>query len=335
MKLGIVVHVIQNPNIYIVDVGWGQLRYFFEDKDCQIKDIILYEEPYYNSVNSNEIKFVCCFDDCDFLGNVRFDFRHPCPGNIVIARKDNFSYWDSFGYKKDFDLISNTLLFLSHAKPRYPFPDEKDWLEAYTYAKKKVEELDIPQVINESKVIYHNHSWAMRCSENVIICNYSISYDYDYLFDYIHASYLEKIFPQYEEKLYHSVDDNCDFIHPDYEKMKIIRKPDGSISEVIEEKFKGMDIKEYCLKKTKELRQLALENYKSYNKDEHINSIAYHHMNWYDINKENIFFQKMKGLAEVIWGFKHQELIEQINKDNYSNLIENNNANHPLPYIID
>ena len=294
MKLGILIHKIYNSNIFIVDVGWGQLRFFFADKDFQIKDIILYEEIFNDSVDSNEIKYVCRFDDCDFLGNVRFDFCHPDSENIVITRKSNFTYWDCFEYEKKFDLSSNTLLFLSHAEPRYPFPNENDWFKAYNYAKKKVEEIDIPKIINELKVEYNNFSWTRRGSDNVIISDYDISYDYDYHFGYLHDSYLRKFFPQYKEHLYHSVDDDCDFIHPDFEKYKILRKPDGSISEIKESRFKGLDIKEYCLQKTKELRQVALENFKSYNKEEHINYIAYHHIEWNYIKQDIELIQKMK-----------------------------------------
>ncbi|MBR1769846.1 MAG: hypothetical protein IJ748_05240, partial [Bacteroidales bacterium] len=85
MKLGIIVHVIPKSNIYIVDVGWGQLRYFFADKDCKIKDIILYEKDYCDSADSNEIKSVCRLDDCDYQGNIRFDVYRPGPSKSDIV----------------------------------------------------------------------------------------------------------------------------------------------------------------------------------------------------------------------------------------------------------
>ena len=335
MKLGIIVHVVPKTNIFIVDIGWGQLRYFFSNKDFQIKDIILYHESYCNYDNSNEIEYICHFDNCEFLGNVRYDFRHPDSENIVIARKDYFIYWDYLGHEKDFDLVSNTLLFLSHAEPRYPLPHERDWLEAYIYAKKKVEEIDIHKIIDEVKVEYHNHSWTRRGSDNVIISNYRISYDYDYHFGYLNDYYLGNFFPKYEVKLYHSEDDECDYIHPDFEKLKINRKPDGSIKKIVESKFKGMDIKEFCLQKTTELRQLTLANFKLYNKDEHINYLAYHHINWYYINKENGFLLKMKGLGEMIWGCNHHNIFTQITQENYQELILSNNLKHPIPQLQD
>ena len=44
MKIGLVLHKIQDSNIFIVDVGWGQLRYFFSNKHYEEGDIILYNE---------------------------------------------------------------------------------------------------------------------------------------------------------------------------------------------------------------------------------------------------------------------------------------------------
>ncbi len=43
----------------------------------------------------------------------------------------------------------------------------------------------------------------------------------------------------------------------------------------------------------------------------------------------------MEGLFDIIWGFNHQELLEQITKDNYQELIKCNNSNHPIPQLPD
>lgn len=345
MKLGIIVHIIPKTNIFIVDIGWGQLRYFCADKDYKIKDVILYEQDYYDSVDSNEIKCICRLDDCDYQGNIRYDVYSPSPSesDVVIARRDLFVYWNGYwdlSHKhrngmQTFDKISNSLLFLSYAQPRYPLPNEKDWLKAYSDARKKVEELDIPKMIDELKVEVYNNDWTRRGSDNVLFCHKGMRYNYSFLYDYLHDHYLDSIFPKYSEALYHSKDDECEYIHPKYENTIINRKHDGSI-ELIKAKFDGVDIDEYCANKTKELRQVALDNYKKYNKDEHINSLAYSHIYWsiiYNYKEENELILKMKGLAEVIWGFNHQELVELINKDNYRNIVDNSNANHPVPFI--
>jgi len=345
MKLGIIVHVVPKSNIFIVDIGWGQLRYFYADRDCKIGDVILYEQDYYDSVDSNEIKCIYRLDDCDYQGNIRFDVYRPSPSesDIVIARRDFFVYWKAdksekqvyWGRMETFDKTSNSLLFLSYANPRYPLPDEKEFLKAYTDARIKVEELNIPKMIEELKVEVYNNDWTRRGSDNVMFCHKGLRYNYSYHYDYLHDHYLDSIFPKYSENLYSSEDGECIYIHPKYENTIIYRKPNGSI-EFRKAKFDGIDIDDYCANKTKELRKVALENYKKYNKDEHINSLAYSHIYRsiiFKYNKENELILKMKGLAEVIWGFNHQELIGQINKDNYRHIIEKSNANHPVPHV--
>lgn len=365
MKLGIIKHRVPETNIFIVEVGWGQLRYFVSNKNYNVGDLVLYEnncflydeedDRFYETRESwlkgeetaqttscsNRIYAICRFKDCEFLGNVRFDFHYPdfSKSNIVIARKDSFIYWEGYeteesicqGPVQDFDLVSNSLLFLTYAIPRYPLPDEKEWLKAYTYARKKVEELDIPKMIEERKVEYHNYSWTRRGSDNVIISHYEVRYNYSDLGNYTDG-YLNTIFPEYKEELYSGKDDECTYIHPKYEKGEVLRKSDGSI-EITKPKFDGMYMEDYCAKKTKELRQLALKNYESYNKDEHINYLAYHHINWFYINQENQLFQKMKVLAGIIWGFDYHSLLEEITKYNYQELIQNNNAIHPIPNL--
>ena len=163
------------------------MRYFSSNDNYKENDVVVYDSWDGSNVISdfdwsayetnddeninddNEIDVICSLEDCENLGNVRFDIHKPnisVKSDIVIARKDNFIYWErdryedriSYGNVHNFDIVSNSLLFLYCAKPRYPYPDEKKWLEVYTYAKNKVEELDIPQMIDELKVEYHNNS---------------------------------------------------------------------------------------------------------------------------------------------------------------------------------
>ena len=111
-------------------------------------------------------------------------------------------------------------------------------------------------------------------------------------------------------------------------------KPEKIIKpNIVDEKFDGLEIEDYCSQKTNELRQVAFKNYESYNKDEHITSIAYHHINWYSIREENELFQKMIGLAKIVWGYNHHKLLEQMTLDNYKEIIQRNNANHPVPQL--
>lgn len=370
MKLGIILHKIPDTNIFIVDIGWGQLRYFSSNDNYKEKDIILCNNwndipdiegfdwtaikatygtsdssnTIYESYDDNEIEFevVGSIDDCEFLGNVRYDF-HPNTStklNIAIERKDSFICWKkdeydlSYRSAHEFDLISNSLLFLSYAEPRYPYPDKKEWLEAYIYAKKKVEELDILKMIEELKVEYHKNCWTRRGSDNVLFSNRHFEYGYKYHYSYLHDYYLDTIFPEYYEPLYSSKDDDCTYIHPKYKKWEVIRTPEG-YNEFIEETFNGLSIEEFCTQKTNELRQVALKNYESYNKDEHITSIAYNHINWYNIKEENKLFQKMIGLAKIVWSYDHKKILKQITQENYKELIQSNNANHPIPKLPD
>lgn len=368
MKLGIILYKIPNTNIFIVDIGWGQLRYFSSKDNYKEKDIILcdisalygfdwdaYESAYgasdfsnttYESYDDNniELEVICRLDDCEFLGNVRYDFHPntPTKSNIVIARKESFICWKvnnyedyiSYSSAQSFDLISNSLLFLTYAEPRYPYPDEKKWQEAYTYARKKVEELNIPNMIEEIKVEYHKNCWTRRGSDNVLISNYHFEYGYKFHYSYLNDYYLETIFPEYREPLYSAKDDDCTYIHPKYKEMEVIRTPEG-YNEIIEETFDGLSIEDYCAKKTNEMRQIALKKYESYNKDEHIASIAYHHISWYNIREENELFQKMICLAKLVWSYNHQKLLEQITQNNYKELIQKNNRNHPIPQLPD
>ena len=47
MKIGLILHKIQDSNIFIVDVGWGQLRYFCSNQPYDECCIILYKEKSY------------------------------------------------------------------------------------------------------------------------------------------------------------------------------------------------------------------------------------------------------------------------------------------------
>ena len=94
---------------------------------------------------------------------------------------------------QSFDVISNSLLFLTYAERRYPSPDEKEWLKAYTFARNKSEEMDIPKMIEEFKVECINYSWTRRGSDNVMFSNYYVRSHYD--LDYLHDKYLDKVFP--------------------------------------------------------------------------------------------------------------------------------------------
>ena len=368
MKVGVILDKIQDSNIFIVDVGWGQLRYFPSNKLFKKGNIILYNDwPFFDreekdddiyyetreswlkdenstktSYDSNSIDAICRFEDCEYLGNLGFEYHKMglSKYNIVITRKKFFVYWKAYSNyiryvdAKDFDIASNSLLFSHYAEPKHPFPNEKEWLKVYAYAKKKVEELDIPQMIDELKVEYHKNCWTRRGSDNVLFSNYHFEYGYKYHYSYLHDYYLDTIFPEYYEPLYSSEDHDCTYIHPKYKKWEVIRTSEG-YNEIIEETFNGLSIEDFCTQKTNELRQVALKNYESYNKDEHILYIASHHLGWNQIISENTTFKNMEGLFDIIWGFNHQELLEQITKDNYQELIKCNNSNHPVPQLPD
>lgn len=366
MKAGLIRYKIPESNIFVVEVGCGQLRYFTSCENYKDNDVILYEEESFfdyierektesdsdskdaslkaEAFDTNKIKVICRFQDCEYLGNVRYDFARPVfkKDIITIARRGNFVYWTVLqGEKyKDydrvqyFDKISNSLLFLRYAEAKFKFPKENDLLNAYIYAKKKVKELDIPKIIDELKVEVHHNDWTRRGSDNVLFCSSKIHYNYEYNYSYLHDEYLDAIFPKYEVPLYSSKDDDIEYINPKYEKMEIIRMPDDSIK-IKKEKFEGMDIDEFCAQKTVEMRKIALKNYASYNLDEHINYIAYHHVDWYSFREEEQLLLKQKGLADNIWGFKHKRLIKKITKDNYKELVKKNNSCHPIPQFPD
>lgn len=368
MELGIILHKLQGTNIFIVDVGWGQVRYFVSNEQYNIGDYVLYKDIFFetdydqdefylsredwinsalsedDNSKSNRINVICNLNECENLGNVRFDLftLYSSRTNIVIARRDLFVYWE--GYKdgekikydgrKTFDEKSNALLFIKYAEPRYLLPDEKDFFKAYSDAREYVEKLDIPKMIEEIKVEFHTSCFTRRGSDNVLItrkkieCNMSEHYAFHHI-----DSYLDNFFPKYSEELYHSKDDDCDFIHPNFENSKVIKNIDGSV-DYEKAKYEGLDIDDFCANKTNELRQVALKNFERYNKDEHINSIAYSHLYWskiYNYNEDNNFVMKMKGLAELIWGYRHEKLLEQLNIDNYRKLIKYNNSLHPIP----
>ena len=159
-------------------------------------------------------------------------------------------------------------------------------------------------------------------------------YPYEYNYSYLGDKYLDSIFPRYSEKLYSKKDDEYEYINPKYEKGEVIQMADGS-NKYKRAKYDGLELEEFCALKTKEMRQIALQNYKAYNIDEHINYIAYNHINWWNINEEEKLFQKIKGLANIVWGFTHQNFIEKITIENYKDLIERNNAKHLIPELPD
>lgn len=329
MKAGIILHKIQDSNIYIVDVGWGQLRHFSSNKNYKEESIVLYcdlnkpklECGKYISYDLNEIEFICLFDDCKYIGNVNDNCYHlydDYDANIIIAAKSNtFICWED-DYKQTglcyhFDEISSSLLFLHYAERRYPF-NEKDLLEAYNNAKEKVDELNIPKMIGEYKVEIHHNSWMRRGSDIVTFGTGEIR---DSLSDRERDCYLDKIFPKYEKQLYKTIDGAYEYENPEFE---------------------GVDIDDFCANKTKELRLLAIKNYESYNKDEHILSLVYNHIYWskifdYENDYETLF--KIIGRAELIWGFKYDDLCKNVNKYNYLDLIESNNARHQIPQFND
>ncbi len=368
MKVGIIIKKIFQSDIFIVDIGWGQLRYFSSKENYQEGEVILYKErsrhfsldnydetdsfyatreDWLNNVNNkepdtNEIKVICTFGACNFLGNIRYDVHRPNfeKSNIAIGRKDTFVYWELFENEtcsycssmNTFDSISNAILFSLYAERRFPYPNEKDWLNAYAYAKRKVAELDIPKMIEELKVEVHNNSWTRRGSDNVLFSHSCFVYTYEYNYSYLSDKYLDAIFPKYEESLYSSKDDEIEYINPKYEKWEVIRMPDGS-NRIKEAKYDGLELDTFCAIKTKELRQIALKNYETYNIDEHINYIAYNHINWCCIHDEDKLFQKINGLADIAWGFKHNNLLNIMTMDNYRNLVKDNNDRHIIPNL--
>ena len=368
MKAGKILMKIQMSDIFIVDIGWGNLRYFSSKENYHEGEVVLYKEQAYdisldddisldldedvfdmlfdddankfnatreewlNNINgtdkeidSNEIIVICRFDDCDYLGNIRYDTWPKFEkSNIAMGRKDTFVYWKLFengtcGPMETFDSISNALLFSLYAERRFPYPNEKDWLNAYAYAKRKVTKLDIPKMIEDLKVEVHNNSWTRRGSDNVLFSHSSFLYPYEYHYSYLSDKYLDAIFPKYEESLYSSKDDEIEYINPKYEKWEVIRMPDGT-NKIKDAKYDGLELETFCAIKTKELQQIALKNYEAYNIDEHINYIAYNHINWCCIHDEDELFQKMKGIASVAWGFKHNNLTKIITKNNYKKL---------------
>lgn len=266
MKIGIIIYKISCSNIYIVDVGWGQLRYFSSNENYEPGEVILYKEmssqydledeeaqKFYATreawlkgaedisrrAGRNEIMVICKFTDCDFHGNIQYDVHSTIfeKSKIVIARRDTFVYWERLGKgtrsycsrMQNFDEVANALLFSLYAVRRYPYPNEKDWLNAFTYAKRKVAELDISKMIEELKVEVHNDSWTRRGSDNVLFSHSSLLYPYEYNYGYLGDKYLDAIFPKYAESLYSSKDDEIEYINPKYEKWEQIRMPDGSI----------------------------------------------------------------------------------------------------------
>lgn len=386
MKAGKILMKIQMSDIFIVDIGWGNLRYFSSKENYHEGEVVLYKEQAYDisldddisldfdedvfdmlfdddankfnatrkewlnnidgtdkEIDSNEIIVICRFDDCDYLGNIRYDTWPKFEkSNIAMGRKDTFVYWKLFengtnsycGPMETFDSISNALLFSLYAERRFPYPNEKDWLNAYAYAKRKVTKLDILKMIEDLKVEVHNNSWTRRGSDNVLFSHSSFLYPYEYHYSYLSDKYLDAIFPKYEESLYSSKDDEIEYINPKYEKWEVIRMPDGT-NKIKDAKYDGLELETFCAIKTKELQQIAYKNYETYNIDEHINYIAYNHINWYCIHDEDELFQKMKGIASVAWGFKHNNLTNIITKNNYKNLVENNNVRHIIPDLSD
>lgn len=369
MKAGIIKTKIPMSDIYIVGTGWGQLRYFSSTENYQEGEVILYKEKlrhhfsfdddetgkvyatredWLNNVDSRdkeidftEIIALCRFDDCDFRGNDEYNENQAKfeQSKIAIARKENFVYWELSrkgtrwycSRMQTFDSVSNALIFSLYAERRYPYPKEKDWLNAYTYAKRKVAEFDIPKMIDELKVEVHNNSWTRRGSDNILFGHSSLVYPYEYHYGHLHDKFVDAIFPEYSESLYSSKDGEVEYINPRYEKMEVIHMPGRNI--IKEAKYDGQDLNTICDIKTKELRQIALKNYESYNIDEHVNYIAYMHFDWYCIHEEDKLWQKANGLAQIAWGFKQTDLLNRLTKDNYKDLVGRNNATRVVPIL--
>ena len=81
MKVGIILHRFHdanckpNINTFIVDVGWGQVRYFVSKVQYNIGDYVLYNEIFQEDDSSKHIKIdvICSLNECENLGNIRFD----------------------------------------------------------------------------------------------------------------------------------------------------------------------------------------------------------------------------------------------------------------------
>ena len=57
MKLGIVLNKIPKTNIFIVDVGWGQLRYFTSNNFYKEGDFVLYNEHFILDVEEEDLLY--------------------------------------------------------------------------------------------------------------------------------------------------------------------------------------------------------------------------------------------------------------------------------------
>ena len=186
-------------------------------------------------------------------------------------------------------------------------PDKSDLIRIYFNIKKKIDELDIPEIINSMSVKVSNVCFTHRGSDNYLSESTYMRSDYLYM-----DEYLEKLFPAIDITLYHYDERTekkwfCDQ-YPDRTKWQ-------EEANKLEEDFKQKSFSAYM---------------KDYSKEDHILTLVFHELDSYYKSYENDVSEIVfaNELVNICWNEKDFSLTLNsmiMHPDSYASIIREHN----------
>ena len=344
-QIGIVVQKIL-PNIYVINIGFSRLRFFKSDEELEIGELIIYdtelsyEMRFKISINpelskfykmeENEVRLVdklssfqLIDDKTGFSASSSFSADDTMPDKMIlrlrrqIVNENQERYCSNIWIKDKKYTLNLGLNFASkyllkrrcfnHEQMVCKRPDKSDLVRIYFNIKKKIDELDIPEIINSMSVKVSNVCFTHRGSDNYLSESTYMRSDYLYL-----DEYLEKLFPAINITLYHYDERTgeewvCEQ-YPDRAKWK-------EEANRLEEDFKQKSFSAYI---------------KDYSKENHILTLVFHELDScyksYEDDVSEIVFAN--ELVNICWNKKDISLTLNsmiMHPDSYASIIREHN----------
>ena len=343
-QIGIVVQKIL-PNIYVINIGFSRLRFFKSDEELEIDDLIIYdtelsyEKRFKISINpelseifkmeENEVRLVDKLSSFQLIDDKTgsstissFSADDTMPDKMIFRHRRQIVYENQERYcsniwikdKKytlnlELNFASKYLLkrrCFNHEQTVCKRPDKSDLIRIYFNIKKKIDELDIPKIINSMSVKVSNVCVTHRGSDNYLSESTYMRSDYLYM-----DEYLEKLFPAIDITLYHYDERTekkwfCDQ-YPDRTKWQEANK--------LEEDFKQKSFSAYM---------------KDYSKEDHILTLVFHELDSYYKSYENDVSEIVfaNELVNICWNEKDFSLTLNsmiMHPDSYASIIREHN----------
>lgn len=216
-------------NVYIIHVGFSRLKYFKCEEKLEIHEKVVYDTELDLSIaemldvldnsslyklETNEVRFIEKLSNYKYVGfkprycTASFSDDKTKPDKIIVKLESFYNKEDKFYYnlwirKNDYifipelNIASQLLLKKEFYTFEQAYPSKDNLFNAFEKAKRKIDSINLTELIDCLKVKIVRISYTQRGSDNYINDSAYIKSEYQYM-----DNYLENLFPTIDTKIY-------------------------------------------------------------------------------------------------------------------------------------